>query len=170
MSKKVRGFEVLTEFITKVVTIMTNDPNCKETYGTPGDIGEDNWIPRRETSKSAGYDLRSVEDTTINPMQWKLVGTGLTAYMKDNEELQIRPRSGLSYKKGIMILNSPGTIDSDYYGKHIGVIVMNLGPEPFEIKAGDRIAQGVFSKYKITDDDNPIRSERTGGFGSTGER
>lgn len=141
-SNKTRGFEVLKNF--------------------------DAQLPKRETAKSAGYDLRSVEETfTLNPGEYKGVATGLTAYMQDDEELQIRSRSGLAFKKGIFVLNGPGTIDADYYGKHIMVILANFGTEPFTVEKGDRIAQGVFAKFLTTDDDNAT-GERTSGLGHTG--
>lgn len=172
---RTRGFEVLPEFLEKIKMIIMNDP---EVYGLGSadadylkncyDYDGEEWLPSRATAKSAGYDIRSVEDVTINPGEIKLVGTGLTAYMMDDEELQIRPRSGNALKKGISVLNAPGTVDSDYYGKHIGVIMINHSKVAVEIKAGDRIAQGVFKKYLIVDNDNPAEKERTGGFGSTG--
>lgn len=176
MSNKIRGFEVLDEFKSKVIEIMKSDP---DSYGImedqverlSSDYGhEDYWLPRRETPGSAGYDIRSIENITVGPGECKLVGTGLTAYMQNDEELQIRPRSGNARKHLITVLNTPGTIDSDYYGKHIGVLIMNFGNSNFDIKAGDRIAQGVFSKYLIKDDDNPVNDTRDGGFGSTGRR
>lgn len=124
-------------------------------------------IPQRGTKQSAGYDLCSVEEHTIEPGQRQLVKTGLTVYMLPDEELQIRPRSGLALKKGITVLNSPGTIDSDYFPNEIGVILINHGDEPFKVNIGDRICQAVFSKYFITDNDQASQ-ERTGGFGHTG--
>ena len=176
MSNKIRGFEVLDEFKEKVVEILKRDPesyfisedqlaNLSTNYGD-----EDYWLPRRGTSGSAGYDIRSIEDVIINPGEVKLVGTGLTAYMLEDEEWQIRPRSGSALKLGLSVLNAPGTVDSDYYGKHIRVIMINHSKEVRDIKAGDKIAQGVFEKYLIADDDNSISSTRDGGFGSTGRR
>lgn len=126
------------------------------------------FMPQRATNKSAGYDIRSVESVIINPGECKIVKTGVCAYMNPDEELQIRPRSGISYKSRVMIVNSPGTIDSDYYPQEIGIIMLNLSDVPFNIEIGDRIAQGVFSKYLTIDDENIKNQERTGGFGSTG--
>ncbi|MCM1219793.1 MAG: dUTP diphosphatase [Lachnospiraceae bacterium] len=154
-----RGFEVLSEHQDQINDLCT-------------ELGLDSWIPRRSTTKSAGYDLRTIEEVTILPGQIKIIGTGLTAYMQDDEELQIRCRSGLAAKMGAILANGVGTVDSDYYGKHICVMLRNIetGPMAREIhlNAGDRIAQAVFSKYLIIDADDPVDKERTGGFGSTG--
>lgn len=130
-------------------------------------LGLSSWIPRRETPKSAGYDLRSIEDIDIQPGQVALIGTGLTAYMLDDEELQIRCRSGIA-KKGIILANGVGTVDADYYGNHIKVMLKNTTSEVFHIATGDRIAQAVFGKYLTVDQDDPAKKERSGGFGSTG--
>lgn len=151
-----RGFQILPEYSELAQKISES-------------LNLDSYIPQRSTSGSAGYDIRSIEDLVVPPHTVAMVGTGLTAYMKSNEELQIRSRSGLASKM-IVVSNSPGTIDSDYYGKHIKVLIFNQTDEPFEIKAGDRIAQGVFSSYLTTDNDNPISKSRVGGFGSTGTK
>ena len=167
MKERVRGFEVLPEFQEKakevLKTILSAKGESDEFIIMPHD-----WLPQRGTSKSSGYDIRALENVFIPANSWKLVSTGLTAYMLDDEELQIRPRSGLALKEGISVLNSPGTIDSDYYGKHIGVILNNNSTESFKVKAGDKIAQAIFSKYLIVDNDEPVNSVRAGGFGSTG--
>lgn len=125
-------------------------------------------LPKRSTAKSAGYDLQSTSDYVIKPGQRALVSTGVTAYMLQDEELQIRPRSGLALKKGISLVNSPGTIDSDYYPNEIGVIIINHSDDEFIIKAGDRIAQAVFGKYLLADGDSYNGRERIGGYGHTG--
>lgn len=169
-----RGFVVLDEFKELVVDIMKANPDEYEiseeerkhlsvAYGD-----EDYWLPRRETPGSAGYDIRSIEDTIVMPNDLAILGTGLTTYMPLNEELDIRSRSGLSAKYRVMVINSPGTIDSDYYGKHVMVMLYNLGSEPLIVKKGDRIAQGVFHEYLIVENDNPKKKERVGGLGSTG--
>ena len=151
-SYKIRGFEIIPEYKNLIENIA-------------GD--QSKFMPQRSTEGSAGYDIRSIEDVIIKNGDTALVSTGLTAYMQKDEELQIRCRSGLAVKK-IIVANSPGTIDSDYYGKHIKVILLNLSGEDFEISAGDRICQGVFSKYLVSDNDYPTSSTRNGGFGSTG--
>jgi dUTP pyrophosphatase len=135
----------------------------------------DNQDPDWETSGSAGFDLRSSENGSIKPNEFKVVPTGLFFDLPENFEIQIRPRSGLAAKHGVTVLNSPGTIDSDYTGE-IKVILINHGQNTFEIAAGDRIAQAVITTVtakniiqlnKVSSIDKD--TERgTGGFGSTG--
>jgi dUTP pyrophosphatase len=128
-------------------------------------------IPQYQTTHSAGFDLISIQDLTIKPNQRVLIDTGLAMAIEDGFELQIRPRSGLAYKNGITVLNSPGTIDSDYRGE-IKVLLINHSNEEFEIKCGDRIAQAVVQKVyqanfeTVEELDQTVRG--TGGFGSTG--
>ena len=132
-----------------------------------------NEIPKYETSLSAGVDLRANLENEISlaPLERVLVKTGLFLELPAGTEAQVRPRSGLAFKNGITVLNSPGTIDADYRGE-VGVILVNLSQEIFKINHGDRIAQLVFAKteqveFKITE--TLADSERgTGGFGSTG--
>ncbi len=129
--------------------------------------------PHYETSQSAGMDLRAnlSEPITLNSLERAIVPTGLFIELPDGYEAQIRPRSGLAAKKGITLLNSPGTIDADYRGE-IGVILVNLSKEPFVIENGERIAQMVIAKYEQIQWESAIElseTERgTGGFGSTG--
>ena len=126
-----------------------------------------------ETELSAGMDVRSFIESPIilKPFERRLVNTGLYAQLEKGYEIQVRPRSGLALKKGITVLNSPGTIDADYRGE-IGVILINLSNEDFRINSGDRIAQLVVSKHEQpnleqTDSlDSTLRGEK--GFGSTG--
>jgi dUTP pyrophosphatase len=132
-----------------------------------------NDLPRYETELSAGMDVRSFIKSPIilKPFERKLVNTGLYAQLEKGYEIQVRPRSGLALKKGITVLNSPGTIDADYRGE-IGVILINLSNDDFIINSGDRIAQLVVSKHEQpnleqTDSlDSTSRGEK--GFGSTG--
>ena len=132
-----------------------------------------NDLPRYETELSAGMDVRSFIESPIilKPFERKLVNTGLYAQLEKGYEIQVRPRSGLALKKGITVLNSPGTIDADYRGE-IGVILINLSNDDFIINSGDRIAQLVVSKneqpnLEQTDSlDSTSRGEK--GFGSTG--
>tara|TARA_B100001564_G_scaffold140863_1_gene118214 strand:- start:1737 stop:2168 length:432 start_codon:yes stop_codon:yes gene_type:complete len=133
-----------------------------------------NELPKYETLLSAGMDLRAYLDDSIvlKPFQRVLVKTGLFISLHPGYEAQIRPRSGLALKKGISVLNSPGTIDADYRGE-IGVILINLSDLDFEINSGDRIAQMVIAKHetiswKVVDKlDNSLRGDK--GFGSTGK-
>lgn len=130
-------------------------------------------LPKFMTEGSCGMDLYSnVEgEVVVNPMEIKLIPTGISISLPIGYEAQIRPRSGLALKNGIALVNSPGTIDSDYRGE-IGVILINLGKEPFIIRRGDRIAQMVINKVVIPEIieaenlDETIRGKD--GFGSTG--
>lgn len=129
-------------------------------------------IPAYQTDGSSGFDLCSTEDISIKPTERALVSTGLVFAVPLGYELQVRPRSGLAFKKGITVLNTPGTVDSDYRGE-VKIIVINLGKEDFIVKKGDRIAQGVISainKVELKEveniDENTARG--AGGFGSTG--
>ena len=130
-------------------------------------------LPQYATALSAGMDLRANIDTPIllKPMQRKLVPTGLYIALPEGFEAQIRPRSGLALKKGITLLNSPGTIDADYRGE-IGVIVVNLSEEDFIIEDGERIAQMVIARYEKAEwEEVEVLGETErgdGGFGHTG--
>jgi dUTP pyrophosphatase len=131
-------------------------------------------LPTYETSFSAGMDLRASinEAVQIKPLQRALIPTGLFIELPAGFEAQIRPRSGLAIKHGITLLNSPGTIDSDYRGE-IKVILVNLSDELFNIQHGDRIAQMIISKHETIEWDlveELTNSDRgTGGFGHTGK-
>lgn len=133
----------------------------------------DNSLPQYETIGSAGVDLRAQlqEPVMLKPLQRALIPTGLSIELPDGYEAQIRPRSGLALKKGVTVLNSPGTIDSDYRGE-IKVIMINLSNETTIINTGERIAQLIVAKYeKITfkEVDELNETERgEGGFGHTG--
>jgi dUTP pyrophosphatase len=132
-----------------------------------------NALPEYQTALSAGLDLRANIDSEIilSPLQRELVGTGLFIELPEGYEAQIRPRSGLAYKNGITVLNTPGTIDADYRGE-IKILLVNLSNEDFIIKSGERIAQMVVSKHaqvNLINVDSLSSSEReAGGFGSTG--
>ena len=132
-------------------------------------------LPAYETAGSAGMDLRAaVPDdapVTLAPGARALIPTGLKIALEPGWEAQVRPRSGLALKHGITCLNSPGTIDSDYRGE-VGVVLVNLGAEPFVVRRGERVAQMVLAAHAQaviaeveTLDDTP---RGTGGFGSTG--
>ena len=133
-----------------------------------------NELPKYETLLSAGMDLRAYLENPIvlKPLQRTLVKTGLFISLKPGYEAQVRPRSGLALKKGISVLNSPGTIDADYRGE-IGVILINLSDLDFKIDSGDRIAQMVIAKHEtvswksVDKLDDSLRGDK--GFGSTGK-
>jgi len=133
-------------------------------------INPDAIIPSYKTAGSSGMDLSSVEDNFILPGEIKIIGTGLMCNILSAFEGQIRPRSGLAAKFGITVLNTPGTIDSDYKGE-IKVILINHGVVPFEIKKGDRIAQMVMQTIirEYTYMDKELLERGEGGFGSTGK-
>ncbi|WP_299121140.1 dUTP diphosphatase [uncultured Winogradskyella sp.] len=132
-------------------------------------------LPHYETIASAGMDLRAslTESRILKPLERTVVGTGLFIELPIGTEAQVRPRSGLAAKKGITVLNAPGTIDADYRGE-IGVILVNLSNEDFTINNGERIAQLVIAKHEraeweVTEElSSTDRGE--GGFGSTGTK
>ena len=150
--EKVRGFEVAKGFENKGIN-----------------------LPIRKTKYSAGYDIEAAEDVVIpsfkkgtNPT---LVKTGIKAYMEADEVLLLYNRSSNPKKKGLILANSVGVIDKDYYGNpdndgHIMFAFYNIKEEDIEIKKGEAIGQAIFQKYLISDDDN-AQGERLGGFGST---
>lgn len=139
------------------VRICRTDPAAQlPTYAHPGD---------------AGMDVRSVEDLTIAPGERALVRTGLVLMLPPDAEAQVRPRSGLALKHGVTVLNSPGTIDAGYRGE-VGVILVNLGAEPFVVEKGMKVAQIVIAPVtqaevvEVSEIDSTDRG--AGGFGSTG--
>ena len=141
--------------------IANKSKNEMPTYANPGD---------------AGFDLRAnlENPVTIKPGEWKLIPTGLFMKIPDGMEGQIRSRSGMSLKKGLTVLNSPGTIDSSYIG-HVQVILINQSQEEQVVEHGERIAQMVFAKHEVAEievvssEEQLGKTERgTGGFGSTG--
>ena len=147
------------------------DPSLLPKYETQFSSGMD----LKANQYSHSYDLGNTLDFPDNgillfPFQRILVKTGLRIQLPEGHEAQIRPRSGLALKQGITVLNTPGTIDSDYVGE-VGVILINLSDDPFKIKKGDRIAQMVFQKVEqfelniVNELSNTVRGE--GGFGST---
>ena len=146
---KVRGFELVSSF--------TNS----------------NLLPKRETAYAAGYDLKVAVTTEIAPGEIKLVPTGVKAYMQAGEVLYLYDRSSNPRKKGLVLINSVGVIDGDYYGNpanegHIFAQMQNITDEPVVVEAGERIVQGVFMPFLVADGDE-ADGVRTGGFGSTGK-
>jgi len=130
-------------------------------------------LPEYETNASAGMDLRANIETpiTLQPLERALVKTGLFIELPIGFEAQVRPRSGLAFKKGVTVLNSPGTVDADYRGE-IGVILVNLSNEPFVVENGERIAQLVIARHERAEWQEVVELSETargeGGFGSTG--
>lgn len=151
---KTRGFEFVDQEFIK------GDLPCK--------------LPTRSTSKSAGYDFYSPMDIDIFPHQQVKFQLNVKAYMQDDEVLEIHIRSSMGFKYQLFLSNCTGIIDADYYnnettGGNIGIAIKNLGSEIYHIKKGDKICQGIFKKYLITDNDCPESENRTGGIGSTGK-
>ena len=151
---KIRGFEVAKGFEDKGIN-----------------------LPVRSTRLAAGYDVEAAEDviipTFVPGQKPVLVKTGLKAYCQDDEYYMLLNRSSGPFKRGLVLANSVGIIDADYYGNesndgHFMFQYFNFGTEPLEVKKGDRIGQVIFMKYLITDDDDAT-GERKGGFGSTGK-
>lgn len=128
-------------------------------------------LPQYKTTEAAGMDIRSVECVILQPMEFKIVKTGLACQIPVGYEVQVRPRSGLACKEGITVINTPGTIDSDYRGE-IGVGLINLSGDEKAINIGDRIAQLVVNKIEhveIAETETLTSTDRNdGGFGSTG--
>ena len=150
--KKLRGFEIAKGFENKGIN-----------------------IPYRKTKYSAGYDIEAAEDTVIpsfkKGMAPTLVKTGLKAYMQDDEVLMLYNRSSNPKRKGLILANSVGVVDKDYYGNtdndgHFMFAFYNIKDEDVLIKKGEAIGQAIFQKYFVTDDDN-AEGIRDGGFGST---
>lgn len=145
----IRGFEVITAYEDK-----------------------DIHLPTRKTTESAGYDLECAEAVTLAPGELTLIPTGIKAFMAYDEYLAIHIRSSMAIKRRLALVNSTGIIDSDYYNNednegHIMIAVLNYGNEAVHLEKGERVAQGIFSKYLITNDDDAT-GVRTGGIGSTG--
>ena len=130
-------------------------------------------LPNYETIASAGMDLRAnlTESIVLKPLERAIVKTGLFIELPIGYEAQVRPRSGLAFKNGITVLNSPGTVDADYRGE-IGVILVNLSNQAFEIQNGERIAQLIIAKHERAEWEEVTELTETsrgaGGFGSTG--
>ena len=150
--EKIRGFEIAKGFEEKGIN-----------------------LPAWKTKYSAGYDVEAAEDVTIpafkQGMKPTLIKTGIKAYMQDNEYLMLANRSSNPGKKGLILANSVGIIDKDYYGNpdndgHIMFAFYNVKDEDVEIKKGDCIGQAIFMPFLVSDGDN-AQGERTGGFGST---
>lgn len=129
-------------------------------------------LPTRGTRRSAGYDFYLAQDVTLLPAQKTLLWSDVKAYMEEDEVLELHIRSSLGIKQGIILSNITGIIDSDYYENpgndgNIGFSLLNTSGVGVELKAGDRVAQGIFQKYLVADNDKPLQEERVGGTGST---
>ena len=162
-----RGFKVVKEANKEYAQTV-------KIHGEDVIIHETTQLPVRGDSRSAGYDFYSPIDVLLHPGQKLLLFTNIKAYMQEDEVLEIYPRSSMGIKKGLMLSNTVGIIDSSYYENeandgNIGLPLLNTSGKGLEIKRGDRIAQGIFKKYLKADDDVTLQETRTGGSGSTGE-
>lgn len=131
-------------------------------------------LPARADKRSAGYDFFLPKDVNLYPGKKTLVFLDVKAYMQDDEVLKIYPRSSLGIKSGMMLGNTVGIVDASYYGNegndgNIGLSLLNTSGVTIQLQAGDRIAQGVFQKYLVADNDLVLSDERIGGFGSSGK-
>lgn len=131
-------------------------------------------IPQRQTAHSAGYDLASLEEVTIQPGDIQMIPTGLKVKLPENEALFVYPRSSLGIKKHLVMSNAVGVVDADYYNNennegHIMVPLLNFGKEAVTISKGERVAQGVFMNFLKTSNDRVVSTTRLGGFGSSGK-
>ena len=150
VTKKVRGFEVVSAYEEKGVE-----------------------LPTRKTAKSAGYDFIALADTIIGAKETVFVPTGVKAYMLDDEYLALYVRSSVAIKRGLILINGVGIVDSDYYNNEdnegeINIVFYNTKTTPIVISKGERIGQGIFTKFALADEDNATNL-RVGGMGSTGE-
>ena len=133
-------------------------------------------LPERKTASSAGYDLEAAVGCIVPPGELTMVPTGLKAYMQPDEVLSIHIRSSMAVRQKLVLMNSVGVVDADYYNNpdnegHIFIAVWNRGQEPVALKKGERIAQGIFIRYLTVDADEAGQgAERLGGFGSTGQK
>lgn len=166
-----RGFEVVEDWARKATSkVITEEmPRKIEDGKFVGEV----TLPTRGDTRSAGYDFYLNEDLRLLPAQKTLVWTDVKAYMQEDEVLHIYPRSSLGIKNGMMLSNTVGVIDASYYGNegndgNIGLSLLNTSGKTIILKKGDRVAQGVFSKYLIADNDNAQSDKRVGGIGSTG--
>lgn len=126
-------------------------------------------IPERATKGSAGYDISASETVTIQPGEIKLVSTGLAVQMEQDDVMLLIDRSSNPRKRGLVLSNSVGVIDHDYFPNEFKGMFTNITDKPVTIEVGQRIMQAVFVKYGLVDDDNAA-GQRTGGFGSTGDK
>ena len=165
--KKTRGFEVVKD-------THRQHKESKEIAGKLREVFYDINTPVRADARSAGYDFFCPIDVMLHPGEKRLVFTDVKSYMEYGEVLMLYPRSSIGIKKGLMLSNTVGVIDSSYYENetndgNIGLPLLNTSGKGLEIKAGERIAQGIFIKYLVADEDITLSSERTGGIGSSGQ-
>ena len=165
---KIRRFEEVSKKHKTIFDIFTDEKGSKHKF--PKDIK----LPTRNDSSSAGYDFYIPKDVELLPRKQTIVLTDVKAYMQEDEVLNIYIRSSLATKHGIQLSNNVGVIDASYYNNpdndgNIGLCLHNTSGRTVVLEEGSRVAQGIFTKYLITDDDVCTSKERSGGFGSSGE-
>jgi len=164
--KKIRGFSIVSEAHRQ------HKQNVK-VGNKVITVHHDIDLPVRADERSAGYDFYCPIDIMLHPGEKKIIFTDVKAYMLPDEVLSIYPRSSMGIKKGLMLSNTVGVIDSSYYENesndgNIGLPLLNTSGKGLVIKAGERVAQGIFTKYLVADQDNTLSDTRTGGIGSSG--
>lgn len=167
MSKK-RGFEVVVDKHRTAFDVFTDEK--KRQHKFPTEIK----LPTRSDPRSAGYDFYLPKDLTILPHQQVIVFTDVKTYMQPDEVLEVYIRSSLAIKQGLTLSNAVGIIDSSYYENesndgNIGIALYNTTGKTIKLSAGERVAQGIFKKYLIIDEDIPASKKRIGGMGSSGK-
>ena len=169
---KIRGFEKISfEQFQKDIqddAKELSDLGLEEMY-------EQLKFPRRATPLSAGYDIYAPGDIILQPGEMKSIATGIKVYMQDDEWFSLRVRSGHGFKYNLRLKNQVGVVDADYYNNednegHMFVALQNEGDKTWTVNRGEAFAQGIFHRYLIVDNDNPVEKERKGGLGSTGKR
>lgn len=168
MKNKTRGFEVVSAEHRTAFDTFKDEKNKQHKFEATI------TLPKRADKRSAGYDFYLPKDIKLLPMQKTLIWTDVKAYMEDDEVLNLYIRSSLGIKNGLMLSTSVSVIDSSYYNNvgndgNIGISIVNTTGVTVELKAGDRIAQGVFVKYLTADNDEVLANERVGGSGSSGK-
>lgn len=164
---KLRGFE-------EVIDDKKEYGQTINVHGKSQTIYPDVQLPTRADARSAGYDFYSPIDIQLLPARKVILWSNVKAYMQEDEVLEIHIRSSLGIKQGIILSNVTGIIDSSYYGNegndgNIGIALLNTSGKAVDIKRGDRVAQGIFKKYLVADNDTTLNSERSGGIGSSGK-
>ena len=167
VKEMLRGFQTVGKAHIKSFDIFTDENGRKVQFE------KEPTLPTRNDSASAGYDFYVTKDVQLLPKHSETIWTDVKAYMQPNEVLKTYIRSSLAIKHGLVLTNGTGIIDSSYYGNesndgNIGISITNTSGKTYVIKAGERIAQGIFVEYLTTDDDNVV-GERTGGIGSSGK-
>lgn len=165
---KNRGFEVVENHARTAFDIFTDEKGNKHNF--PTEIK----LPTRADKGSAGYDFYLPKDLTIMPMQKTLVWTDVKAYMKPDEVLYLYIRSSLAIKQGLMLSNNVGIVDASYYNNegndgNIGIALVNTTGKAITLKKGERLAQGIFGKFFLADEDETTKDKRDGGVGSSGK-